>query len=550
MEILMKKVKRFWTPSLILGVAILGLVPGCAQASSHTPEPSQTPQPAQMVDSGSWYSRQRWPHDGNPYESQNFIVYSDAASQEARQAVAEVFEEVLAELIAQFGIVKDEMFRFPPGQDKIDIYAYKNRYPQAWGARAYYGGLIVWSLDHNKQDTDLDNYMPIVKHELVHVVDSLLKGRDVANIAPGGGVRVELWFSEGLAEAVTGGAGTQGSAIRDLEHLNYLTAKYGQLSPIAFESDPQVEALYSEEELGSAYVEYHYPMYQLAVEYLLDADGFGKSPRDVTYIFTDIAEGANFSTAFENRMGISLTDYEVQFFDLMDDYLVEESGTFIRIKRMSLTWLALTAGSLIVLAWDLARGTRARWGIRLAWALVTVLFGPLGLLGYLLSYRRPGRQVSHWWRALGASLYSVTGNTLGLMFVIAPLYLFLPAGDAGPMILLAPLLVGWLIFRAPLMAARSGGRYWVAVRRTLLAEFISTILVLIGMLPVLILLPDILLTEWWGGFANDPSSWLFWGVFSLAAIVGAVILYPYNVWMVRRNSAAWPGRATAESESA
>jgi hypothetical protein len=248
-------------------------------------------------------------------------------------------------------------------------------------------------------------------------------------------------------------------------------------------------------------------------------------------------------------MGITLTDYEEQFFDRMNDYLPEESGTFIRIKRISLAWFVLTAGSLIVLAWDLVRGTGARWGIRLAWVLVTVLFGPLGLLSYRRSYRRPGQQVSNGWRALGASMYSVTGIAAGLVFVIVSFYLFLPAGDAGPLILVAPLLVGWLIFRAPLVAARLGGRYWVAVRRTLPAEFISTILVLIGMLPVLILLPDILSTEWWGGFARDPSSQLFWGIVSLAAIVGAVILYPYNVWMVRRGSAAWPGRAIAESES-
>jgi hypothetical protein len=291
-------------------------------------------------------------------------------------------------------------------------------------------------------------------------------------------------------------------------------------------------------------------MYRLAGEYLLDADGFGKSPQDVTYIFLDMKEGTNFSLAFENRMGISLADYEEQFFDRMNDYLPEESGTFIRIKRMWLAWLVLTAGSLIVLAWDLARGTGARWGTILAWVLVTLLFGPLGLLSYLRLYRRPGQQASHWWRALGASLYSVTGNALGLLIVIAPYYLFLPDKNAGPLILVAPLLVGWLIFRAPLVAARLGGRYWVAVRRTLLPEFISTILVLIGMLPVLILLPDIVSTEWWGSFANDPSSWVFWGVVSLGAMVGALILYPYNVWMVRRGSAPWPGWATAESASA
>lgn len=68
---------------------VVGLVSGCSQASD------QPPEPAQMVDTGSWYSREQWPHDGNPYESQNFIVYSDAAGQEARQSVAEIGEELL-----------------------------------------------------------------------------------------------------------------------------------------------------------------------------------------------------------------------------------------------------------------------------------------------------------------------------------------------------------------------------------------------------------------------------------------------------------------------
>ena len=206
------------------------------------------------------------------------------------------------------------------------------------------------------------------------------------------------------------------------------------------------------------------------------------------------------------------------------------------VGRVWLAWLLLTGVSLAILVWGLARSRGARWGMRLAWLLVTVLFGPLGLLAYLLSYRRLGQQASNWWHALGASMYSVTGNAVGLMLVMTFFYLFLPAGEAGPVILVPPLLVGWLIFRAPLVAARLGGRYWVAVRRTLLTEFISTILVLVGMLPVLIILQDRF-------FTPNLNSPLFWGFISLGAIVGAVLLYPYNVWMVRRGSAAWPGQA-------
>jgi hypothetical protein len=524
-------------PILVLSAVSLGLFSSCTQFPSSLSEPAQAAEPAQvvesdsMVDSGSWYAQVDWPHDGNPYESQNFIVFSDAASQEARQSAADIGEELLTKLIADFSIVEDEMFRFPEDQEKIHIYVYKNRNPW-WGGKAYHAGVIVWSLDNDKRSSDLDIYVQVIEHELVHVVEALLKGRFVGDIPVA--MRVEMWFSEGLAE-VTAGRIHSGprSTIRDLNHLNFLTDKYGQLSPIAFETDSHVMALYNEEELKLAYAEYHYPMYQLAVEYLLDAEGLGNSPQDARDIFLDMAEGSTFPAAFERHMGISTMDYEEQFFDLMNDFLREKSGALIRIQRMSLAWLVLTAGSLIILAWDLARGTRASGRIRLAWVLVTVLFGPLGLLGYLLSSNRPGRQASSWGRALGASLYSVTGNALGLMPVVIYLYFFVPAGDAGPMILLAPLLVGWLFFRAPLLATRPGGSYWVALRRTLLTEIISTILVMVGMLSVLIILPK----RWY--FTSEPSSPYFWVFFLLGAIVGALILYPYNVWMERRGTVLW-----------
>lgn len=482
---------------------------------------------AQNVDSGSWYSRVQWPHDGIPYESQHFIVYSDGASQEVRQSIAEIGETFLMELTSEFGIIGDEMFRFPPGQDKIHIFAYKDRYPQAWGARAYYGGLIIWSLDHERRNTNLNSYVPTFTHELVHVLESLLKGRDVADEAVA--VRVNVWFSEGLAEAITGG--TSGGAVKDLGYMNYLTAKFGKLSPVAFKHDGQVGD-WKDIATSKACFEYHYPMYQLAVEYLMDEDGLGKTPQDITYIFTDIAEGATFPTAFENRMGISLKDYEVQFFDLMNDYL-EEGGIFKSIKHLTLVWLVLIATSLFIIVWYIARDNRTRLGIKLYWVLVTMFFGPFGLLVYLFLCKQPGQQASRWWRALGASMFSVTGNAVGLMVVFAFYNLF----RADILIYLTPLLVGWLIFRAPLVAVGSGSSYLSVLLRTLFAEFISTILVLIGMLPVLIQLP----TRW--VYVIYPDSWLFLGCFLLGVIGGVIILYPYNIWKVHRNSAIWPNCA-------
>ena len=39
-----------------------------------------------------------WSHDGNPYESENYTVYSDGASLEARTQLAVFAEEVMAQV--------------------------------------------------------------------------------------------------------------------------------------------------------------------------------------------------------------------------------------------------------------------------------------------------------------------------------------------------------------------------------------------------------------------------------------------------------------------
>lgn len=91
-------------------------------------------EPDGMVDSGSWYvTGFRWSHDGNPYESAHFVIYSDAASDEARRTLAEIAEEVLSYLNVQFDLNGQELFRFPPGQEKIHIYTYKDHCPMEWG---------------------------------------------------------------------------------------------------------------------------------------------------------------------------------------------------------------------------------------------------------------------------------------------------------------------------------------------------------------------------------------------------------------------------------
>jgi penicillin V acylase-like amidase (Ntn superfamily) len=76
-------------------------------------------------------------------------------------------------------------------------------------------------------------------------------------------------------------------------------------------------------------------------------------------------------------------------------YLLEDDKSLLspRVQWVGLmalrwrwpVWVLLTLLSLIFLIWHTARRSRLSWGRRLAWVLVVILFGPFGLLVYLLT---------------------------------------------------------------------------------------------------------------------------------------------------------------------
>jgi len=84
--------------------------------------------------------------------------------------------------------------------------------------------------------------------------------------------------------------------------------------------------------------------------------------------------------------------------------------------------------------------------------------------------------------------------------------------------------------RVPLVVSRSGVTYGLAVRRTLLVEIISVNLALAAAVPAFFFLKF----RWFSDLAPDLSSPLFWFMISLVAIAGAVLLYPFHIWMCRR----------------
>lgn len=282
-----------------LGLVAVALLPiwGCGE------DPTD---PGVMVDSGSWYRTGfRWPHDGNPYETEHFIVYSDAASLRSRQRAAEIGEELLAVLKDEFGISYAIDLTWPPGQSKIHIYTYRDHYEQAWGGWGYHGGLLIFSLDHPIRDTSLDNFSRVLKHELMHVLEGLVKGSDDPRL-------VDVWLTEGIAELVAGGTQTI-PTVETLQDLENLVVEFGELNPVAMHryEYPNIP------NVGS----YYYVMFELTVRYLLDPVGLGMEKTSVRDIFLDARSGIPFAHAFEQRSGISLQSFEDGFFEWIRAYL-------------------------------------------------------------------------------------------------------------------------------------------------------------------------------------------------------------------------------------
>ena len=101
--------------------------------------------------------------------------------------------------------------------------------------------------------------------------------------------------------------------------------------------------------------------------------------------------------SFPCRDGIASVDDESGV--LMEDYAPRVPPTvgwaaLAILHRYWPVWLALTLLSLAVAIWHLARGAWVPWGKRLLWSLVVLVFGPFGLLVFLLIPRRRRRVAS------------------------------------------------------------------------------------------------------------------------------------------------------------
>lgn len=196
-------------------------------------------------------------------------------------------------------------------------------------------------------------------------------------------------------------------------------------------------------------------------------------------------------------------------------------------------WFTLTGASLVFVIWDSLTNGVTSWVQRIAWILVTFYTGPVGLFFYLLACRRPfpGGHEAYtrplWKQAVNSEMHCLAGDATGVIVAasIVPL-LGLSNGWDVTIEYLTGFVSGLFVFQALMMRGMYGGDYFKAVRKTIFAETVSMNMVMTGMIPVMVILE-----AFWPGSGNpaDPSFWFRMG---LASIVGGVVAFPINRWLV------------------
>lgn len=203
------------------------------------------------------------------------------------------------------------------------------------------------------------------------------------------------------------------------------------------------------------------------------------------------------------------------------------------INGVLIAWFILTGLSTVYVAWDAftrnPEMTVMKWG----WLLVTLYTGAIGAALYVLSCKEPRRGQHEgfikplWKQALGSTIHCLAGDATGIIVAAAiTMALGLPMWIDAIIEYVFGFAFGLLIFQALFMREMLGGSYGRALRRSFMPEWLSMNTVMAGMIPVMVILMSRDMS------AMEPTQIRFWGVMSLATLVGFAAAYPVNWWLV------------------
>ena len=218
----------------------------------------------------------------------------------------------------------------------------------------------------------------------------------------------------------------------------------------------------------------------------------------------------------------------------MTDIRIGPFGPLAWVDVVLLFWFTLTVVSVAYVAWDAWRNnpelTVMKWG----WVLVTLYLGPIALMLYVLSCKEPfpgthERFIQPLWKqGLGSVIHCVAGDATGIIVAATITGLLgLPMGIDLAIEYVAGFSFGLFIFQALFMKDTMGGSYRAAVRHSIVPEWLSMNFMMAGMFPTMVVLMmgrDMR--------AMEPTHLAFWGAMSAAVLVGLIVAYPVNVWMV------------------
>jgi hypothetical protein len=197
-------------------------------------------------------------------------------------------------------------------------------------------------------------------------------------------------------------------------------------------------------------------------------------------------------------------------------------------------WFGLTALSVAYVAWDLFTRTPEMKVMKWGWVLVMLYTGPVGLVIYWFSCREPTPGTHEqfiapmWKQAVGSTIHCAAGDATGIIVAAVITGFFsLRMGQDIWVEYAAGFAFGLLIFQALFMKDMMGVSYGEALRSSFLPEWISMNAMMAGMLPTMV----ILMTR--DMRAMQATSPWFWASMSAATLVGVVVAYPVNYWLVK-----------------
>ncbi len=297
-------------PRKFLGIFMFGalLVTNNLIDCDHSPTSSSQP----AADENSWtkYTPYYWTHDGHPFQATYCTVYSDTAKIEMKQQLGQLADDSFTQLLQLFEVQDTIDFRYPPGRSKIDIYLNRN-HPEniAW---AYWGGFIITIRSSEMVDPWLEYALYTVRHELTHVFEFLIEGRE--------SLGTDVWFKEGIAVHL--GCMTS-SAFKKIETIDELDLWISENQDQPQQGNPIAIHQIEDFPEDADWTQY-YRFFELAMRYLLDAQGLGQTYQDVVNLFYDLRQNRSFSSSFVNHFEINLTTFEDEFFDRLRNYLKEK----------------------------------------------------------------------------------------------------------------------------------------------------------------------------------------------------------------------------------